>query len=238
MACKRCSENGKFNDMYKYKSTIHVCPSCSQRWWCYDMHNRLWGRIEDDLTWDNILNGCPLSIKKGNPSVVLEEFIPKNYARPDDVCPEKVQWARLSVVDSPSGKAVAVQWTGEYEIGNIFSHQFNFHINCRRFFGCDSPGEVVRYYSIIYLGKTAKWPQREYHENLLGQNENGNRSGYIVHLVSGRFVRKYPNGIGPSSLALDVAIIADQNAGIIRPLSYCNPSAMDDAMDAVREDYG
>lgn len=102
MACPRCSNenSGQFNVTnirYAGDTVTYVCEHCNQRWWCYNTHYRLWSMIDDDFTWDNILNGCPLPVAIGYTSVTPRSIIPKNYAKPINICNEKVHWAKLIV---------------------------------------------------------------------------------------------------------------------------------------------
>lgn len=60
--------NGSIHDR------TYTC-TCGQRWWQMNSYYNLWSRIDDDATWQNVLEGCPrvVSIGRGrNPSRNLD----------------------------------------------------------------------------------------------------------------------------------------------------------------------
>ena len=68
--CKKIEHSFSLKPFIPPKGLTHdtyVCP-CGQRWWRYNGHYHLWSRIDDDATWQNILNGCQTVIAIGNPS--------------------------------------------------------------------------------------------------------------------------------------------------------------------------
>lgn len=71
MSCRRCrgiehshSRNPFIPPQGQYWRR-YTC-SCGQRWWCFNLVYHLWGRVDDDATWQNLLEGCPRVVSVGS----------------------------------------------------------------------------------------------------------------------------------------------------------------------------
>ena len=71
MACRRCemiehshSDNPFIPPQGKF-SRFYTC-SCGQKWWCFNLVFNLWGKVNDDATWENVSEGCPRVVSVGS----------------------------------------------------------------------------------------------------------------------------------------------------------------------------
>ena len=222
-----------------YEVPVYVCPTCGQRWWCYNTHYDLWGKVDDDATWENIKHGCPCPVSIGDPSRLLfaedeEKFIKPAYRFYDDK--EKVPYPKVLLEDllpepEPKEKEpiVFIQWGGDYEPSNICGWQFRFPVCCSAKKIKLEPDK----FRVVYLGQIKQWQEESMRaEALLAFKE---KEKYIVYLISSHFPVQYKNGLEPTSFIAEVMLIGDPNVGAIKPEFYYDPTVLSCAFDMVKK---
>lgn len=211
-------------------NVTYVCPICGQRWWCYNDYYCLWSKINDDLSWENVRNGCPLPVAIGNPSAIVPGYEKYAIKPQSPISENRIPWPKVllqGVLITDKEPSVVVQWTGDYEcgIGNIFSYQFTFPILCLP--------KQIRFspesFHVSFLGQIRRWSNERVREQAIETFKDPEKC--IAHLVSAKFEEIHSSGPGPVSFIAEVVLLGDGTVGIIRPHTYDEPYIFADVVE-------
>jgi hypothetical protein len=196
---------------YKFKqNNTYECHQCGQKWYCYNDHFCLWGKVEDDLTWKFLINNIDVLMAIGDICAVVPGYEEHAIDPVHEVCSRKVSHPEISLGDE---KTAFLQWTGEYGRGrmNIFCHQFKFPIMSleERFM------EKIDTFRVPFVGQIRDWPDEGQRQGMI--ETFGDEEKSVVYLMSAEFTHDYGDDVGPVSFISEVVLLGDPNVGLIRP---------------------
>lgn len=237
MSCSFCEEkNHRFSD--HAAGNTYVCRYCNQKWWCYNVSLDLWTTVEDQFTWEAIKRNSRLTVSISDPAEVVEpdkedRVLPASIAWPETFYPILRYGRDIGLEAENLRDTIFVQYIGEYRnqrFGNILSLQFKFPVMLdleQTGFGDLAPHDFM----VAYLGPAAQWPTDKDRGGIM---QSFGDEGSIVYLVSGKRAVKHESGSDIISFVSGVVKISDPNVGIISPIYYYDPSAIDCARSRLK----
>lgn len=242
MPCNHCENTerafdeisfSKLQELGSNGKNVFQCPYCSQRWFCYNDHFRLWGRVDDDLTWKIIISGIdyiPISI--GSVCSVIPGYEEHAVDPASRICPKKNQWPVVKVEDILGNETVVMEWIGEYARGNIFKYRFAFPLMV-------PPGKLEGHpgsFQVPFIGQIKNWPNSEQREDMAKTFNDPEMGKNVAYLMSAKIPQGYVDGsIGPLGLVAEVVALGDPVVGIIRPQHFHDYAMIEFIMDEFLE---
>jgi hypothetical protein len=224
-ACSRNTESSSRMSLHHQfpnsgGNNIFQCPHCLQRWFCYNDHMRLWGKVDDDLTWKFLINGVDVPISIGGYCVVVPGYEQHAIDPVHKICTEKVFRPKIRMEKILDDETVVVQWTGDYHQENIFEYQFNFPIAA----SLEKYKNDMSSLYVIFIGQIKYWPDQRQVASMAKNFDDSKMEKCIVYLMSANHAQEYGDGsIGPASFIVEVVLLGDPNVGVIRPRRYFDP---------------
>lgn len=236
MSCKSCKnvENNSGEWIRTTKYNLYECPICSQRYFCYNDHYRLWGKVDDDLTWKFLTHDVDVPIAIGDPCVVApgyEEFAVEPIHK---ICPDRVAWPRVKIQPAVEGRKEigVIQWTGNYKQGNIFRYQFAFPIMAP----LEKFKDSISSFAVPFVGQIKDWLNEDQQEDLAKRFENPEKNKYVAYLLSAECSHDYGDGRkSPVSFVAEIVLLGDPNVGIIAPDYFYNHSMIRYVLDCFQD---
>jgi len=201
------------------RNNLFQCPHCRQRWFCYNEHLRLWGKVEDDLTWKFLINDIDVPIVVGGICKVAPGYEEYAIDPVSKICTKRVLQPTVRMEKILDDETAVVQWTGDYSRKNIFGHQFAFPIAA----SLEKYEENLSSLRVIFLGQLKYCPHQEQAKGMAEHFDDPEMKKCVVHLMSADHAHDYGDGkIGPSSFMSEIVLLGDPNVGVIRPALYNN----------------
>lgn len=160
-----------------------------------------------------------------NPERSYGEMIASGEIEPlHKICDTNVEAPTIVVVDmGPEGEevpTVCVQWFGETKHILPKKPQFLFSIL--------SEPDAIQWmghpelFKVAFLGKVKNWPNPSAAQAVADLATEGSLNSWVIYLCSHHYHQQFPQGIGPGSFVMTLALLGDPNVGVITPQSFTN----------------
>jgi hypothetical protein len=153
------------------------------------------------------------------------EMIASGEIKPQHkICETSVEAPTISVTNiGPEGEevpTVCVQWFGETRHALPKKPQFLFSVL--------SKPDAIQWmghpelFKVAFLGQVKDWPNPSVAQAVADLMTDGDLKGWVIYLCSHHYHQQYPQGTGPGSFAMAIALLGDPNVGVITPQSFTN----------------
>jgi hypothetical protein len=77
-------------------------------------------------------------------------------------------------------------------------------------------------FKIVFIDQVKNWPSPEMARRVANVATDGDLEASIIWACGHHYHQQYPEGIGPASFLIPIALLGDPNVGVISPGTFCN----------------